>query len=135
MEDRMTTRQRPWFRFDSGFPDQDTIRDLGAAYGAAGQLVMVVLFCDAAAAYSQKAKDFDVVDGRYSGLARRVHTDTETVQAILRRAVDVGLIESLATDDPRRYSVRLLQHAKWNAKDPNGAARQRRTRERGREGL
>jgi hypothetical protein len=125
----MSARQRPWYRFDSGFPDQDTIRDLGEAHGAAGPLVMVILFCDACAAYSPKATDFDTMEAGYAGLAKRAFTDAATVRAIVARAEGVGLLQILESDD-RRCMVRLLAWQKWNAKDPNAAGRQRRSRTR-----
>jgi hypothetical protein len=121
------TRPRPWYRFDSGFPDQDTVQDLGDAFGAAGPLVLVVLFCDACATYSQKTRDFETVEGRYSALARRVYADAPTVKSIIARAAEVGLVESLDSD-AQRYTVRLTQWAKWNAKDPTAASRQRKSR-------
>jgi len=100
------------------------IRDLGERHGAAGPLLIVALITQAGGAIpTAKPGSFDVVEGRYAALARRVHINTDEARAILATAADVELVELIETED-RRFKVRLLKWSKWHPKDPTAAARQ-----------
>jgi hypothetical protein len=120
-------RPRPWYPLDVAFFDQDTIRDLGGRFGAAGPLVIVALVAEASAAIPSKTKDWDVVDGRWSALARRVYAEGDTTKAIVKLAVELGLLEAMESS-AERFRVRLLKWHKWHAKDPTAATRKAKQR-------
>lgn len=123
-------RPRPHVPLDVAFLGQDTIRELGDRHGAAGPLVVIALVTEAHAAIPGKTKDFDVVEGRFTALARSAFIDSGTAQEILRSAVEVGLVE-VVESDLIRFKVRLLKWSKWTAKDPTAASRKAKQRGRG----
>jgi len=117
---------RPWFRLDQRFLDQDTIADLGDRFGPAGPLTIVALIAEAASAAATKA-DPDVVCGRWSALARRVHIDVPTTKAVVQGTCDVGLVEVVEASDAR-FELRLVKYYAWHPKDAGAAGRKARQR-------
>lgn len=120
-------RPRPWTVLDVAFLEQDTIRDLGDTFQAAGPLAIVALILAANAAIPSKTSDFDVVEGRYSALGRSVCVEADTARAIIDMAAEVGLVE-VVHSDATQFAVRLLKWGKWHPKDPGAASRQRHSR-------
>lgn len=129
---RSWKRPRAHIPLDVAFLDQDSIRDLGEQFGAAGPLTIIALVTEAGAAIPGKGgKDFDIVEGRYSGLARSAYVDERRSRAIVALAAEVGLVEILDQPDAQRFKLRLLKWSKWHPKDPGAAVRKANSRAKG----
>jgi hypothetical protein len=122
-------RPRTYEPLDNFFLDQDTIQVLGENFQAAGPLVMVALIGAAGAAIPGKNADFDVVEGRYAALARRVFAKEGDVRAIFQVAAEQGLIEILESDAVR-FKVHLLHFHRWTTKHPKAKFRVKKHRTR-----
>jgi hypothetical protein len=124
-------RPRPWVPLDVMFLTRGSIETLGERFKAAGPLTVIALVAEATAAIGGgKRADFDVLEWRYTSLARRVYTDAATAKQIIHAADDLGLVEVLDEPDADRFKLRLLRWKDWHPKDPLAAARKKRERTR-----
>lgn len=123
-------RPRPWFPLDNAFLTRGSIEVLADQFPGFGPLAIVAIVGETNGAVGGgKREDFDVLDWRYSFLARRIRTDAETSRAIVHAAAQLGLVEVLA-EGGDEFKLRLLRWGEWHPKDPMGAERTRRSRAR-----
>jgi hypothetical protein len=115
---------------DDAFLTRGSIEALADEFPGFGPLAIIALICEARAGVGGgKRKDHDIVEWRYTFLARRVRADAATARAIVNAAAQIGLIEVM-DESGDRFKVRLLRWNEWNAKDPTAAERKRRSRAR-----
>jgi hypothetical protein len=119
------TRPRPWCPLDREFLTQDTVRELGERFGAAGPLVFLALVLEAGKRLAGTAPG--VVEMRFNALARLAFSEPQTVQEVVTAAAEVGLLADLEGDG-ERFKARLTRFEAWETKDPSGAERSARYR-------
>jgi hypothetical protein len=91
------------------FFEQDDIQQLGERHGASGPLLIWrSSLRQAARSPPRPPGTFNVVEGRYTSLARRAQVTTDETRAILETAAEMELVELIATEGPR-YKARLLK--------------------------
>ena len=108
---------RPWCRLDREYLTQDTIRELGQRFGAAGPLVFLAIILEAG-----KAPSGGIVEMRYSAVAMLSHVTAEEATKVVAAAAEFGLLADLESDR-QRFAARLTRWEAWEAKDPTSAHR------------
>jgi hypothetical protein len=126
--------KRPWRKHDLDFLQQDTIRGLLSKFGPLGPLTIMAILDEAKKADlsgSRAPADQGILSVRLDGLASTLNADAESVAAIVRRAVDIGLLAYLpGTDEPAgRLVVRSTKRDGWEPRDGTAAARKARSRQ------
>jgi hypothetical protein len=126
---------RPWFKLDTDFLHQDTIRTLMAEFGHAAPLVVLEIFAEAKKADLAGLRpvgEQGTLSTRAAALASVLDVAPEAVQAIVSRAVELGLLAYLdgTNIDAGRLVVRSLKREAWEPRDGTAAARAARKRER-----
>jgi len=134
MPGKQVPAPRPWFKLDTDFLHQDTIRTLLDEFGHVGPLVVLEIIAQAKKADLAGLRpvgEQGTLSTRTGALARDLSTSPETVQAVVSRAVDLGLLDYLeGTDiDAGRLVVRSLKRGAWEPRDGAAAARQARKRQ------
>jgi hypothetical protein len=128
-------RPRDWITLDLEYLAQDTIRDLGREFGAAGPLVFLAILLAAkrAAKGGLAAKRQGTVSLRYRAVAQSAYVeDVEDVWRIVDASVRLGLLVRLdePTEEEDRFTVRLAKWERWEVVDSSGSERQRRSKAR-----
>jgi hypothetical protein len=115
---------RPWCRLDREYLAQDTVRELGQQFGAAGPLVFLAIVLEAG-----KTASGGWVEMRYQALAQLAFVDAEIARDVVTATGTLGLLDGLH-GDAERFRGLLTRFDAWEAKDPTAAERQARARER-----
>lgn len=115
---------RPWCRLDREYLAQDTVRELGQQFGAAGPLVFLAIVLEAG-----KTASSGWVEMRYRALAQLAFVDAEIARDVVTTIGTLGLLDGLH-GDAERFRGHLSRWEAWEAKDRTAADRQARARER-----
>lgn len=119
---------RLWFARDTGFTADPKVQALGDEYGPGGPLALEELM--AIAKLGGNCGSFEV---GYSTLARRAFVTARKARHIVDAARLSGLIE-LTGEDGKTAIGCFPKWSRWQPKDPTGAERKARLRERKRNG-
>lgn len=125
---------RPRFKLDVDFLGQDTIEQLRDDHGPAGPLLIVAVIAGAKEADLSGVRP-PAAQGKLSvravALGRKIGADAEVVLAIVRSAVDLGLLECCEGTDlvTGRLVLRSLKRRAWEPFDATAAARKARSRQ------
>ena len=126
---------RPWIKLDVEFLSQDTTEQLRDKFGAAGPLLLVAVFLGAKESDLAGMRPTDEqgqLSIRAAALGRKIAVDAETVVAIVREAMKLGVLECLDgtnLDKDGRLVLRSLKREAWEPQDATAAARKARSRE------
>lgn len=121
-------RPRNWLPLDVEYLNQDTIQELGEAYGPAGPLVFIALIAEARRqAFADARSQQGTVTMRYSALARQAFTGPDVARSVVALAARLRLLD-VVDDGSSQFTVFLLKWAKWEPRDVTAAERKRRSR-------
>jgi hypothetical protein len=112
-------RPRPHTTLDREYLSQDTVRELGQRFGAAGPLVFLAIILEAGKTTGAAPGSIEL---RFRALAQLAFTDAVTVQEVVTAASEVGLLADLRSDG-ERFRARLTRWDAWEARDPTAAKR------------
>jgi len=124
---------RVWFARDTGFTADPKIQTLGEEHGPGAPLVLEEML-----ALAKLRDNGGSLTTSYAMLARRAFvTPTKAKRIVEQAACAINgyepLIE-LVEHGPKDFTARFLKWTRWQRKDPTGAERKSRQRERERDG-
>jgi hypothetical protein len=119
---------RVWFARDTGFTADPKVQVLGDEHGPGGPLVIEEML--ALAKLRNNGGSFAI---SYASLGRRAFVAPARAKRIVSHAADMELIE-MVEQTSKDFTARFPRWARWQVKDPTGAERKSRQRERERDG-
>lgn len=121
---------RIWFARDTGFTSDPKVQMLGVEHGPGGPLVIEEML-----ALAKLRNNSGSLSASYAMLARRAFVTPAKAKKIVGAAAegDERLIE-LIEQSTKDFTAQFLKWTRWQPKDPTGAERKRRHRERERHG-
>jgi hypothetical protein len=119
---------RIWFARDTGYTSDPKVQILGDEHGPGGPLVVEEML-----ALAKLRNNGGSLAISYASLARRSFVSTDRARKVVAHAADMELIE-MVEQTAKDFTARFPRWARWQVKDPTGAERKARLRERERNG-
>ena len=119
---------RIWFARDTGYTADPKVQALGDEHGPGGPLAVEEMM-----ALAKLNGNCGSLTVSYASLARRAFITPAKAKRVVADANSAGIIE-VAEQDSKGFAARLLKWSRWQPKDPTGAERKARLRERERNG-
>jgi hypothetical protein len=115
---------------DVDFWTQDTIEALRDGFGFDGPGVFLILLSEAhKQAHAGPRAQQGTLELRWAALAQRARLKRARVEAIVRHAAALGLLDLDGMDD-ERFVAHFSKWSKWEVRDVTNAEHKRRSRER-----
>lgn len=119
---------RVWFARDTGFTSDPRVQVLGDEHGPGGPLVVEEML-----ALAKLRNNGGSLSISYASLARRSFVAPSRAKRVVQHAADLELIE-IVEQTAKDFTARFPRWTRWQVKDPTGAERKARQRERERDG-